>query len=348
MMKRNFVVALLLLAVLPVTAAWAEDEFKFYGALKASVNATDDGAKNSLSVSNNDSRVGIKGNKDLDNSLSVVYQVELGVDLSEREGVNSGRNSFIGLKGNFGKGLIGQHDTPLKDVRGHGAELFDDTIAGARSMISAVADEGGDKLDTLVKNAIFYYTPKMSGTQVFLLYSTDNSKDPAKPDDNDFDLFGASVTYLKGPLYLALGVESESNPGADDTDAVRLGGSYNFGVFRIGGIIESADNGNNNSLTRDAFVLNGRYDISKKTWVGIQVGMVEDYDGSSDTGGSNISLGIEHKLAKPTTIYAVLSATSNDIGASFGLAQGGIQDTVTAATPGDSVSGVSVGIVHKF
>ena len=347
-MKQNFIIAILLSVVFPVTAAWAEDEFKFYGAIKASVNATDDGADNSLSVSNNDSRIGIKGNKDLENNLSVVYQIELGVDTTERNGIDSGRNSFLGLKGNFGKALLGQHDTPLKDIRGHGAELFDDTIGGARSMISAVADEGGAKLDNRVKNAIFYYTPKMSGTQVFLLYSADNSKDPAKPDDNDNDLFGASVTYLKGPLYLGLGVENRSNPGADDTESIRLAGSYKFGLFQIGGIIESADNGNNDSLTRDAYVINGRYNISKKTLIGIQFGMVEDYDGSSDTGGSNISLGIEHKLAKPTTVYAVLSATSNDVGASFGLAQGGIQDRVTAATPGDSVSGVSVGIVHKF
>lgn len=334
--------------LVPSSITFAEDGYKFYGAIKASVNSTNDGSETELSVSNNSTRVGLKGNQQVKDNLDVIYQIELGVDNTERAKIDSGRNTYIGLKGNFGRVMVGQHDTPYKDIRDHGAELFNDTIAGSRSIISAVADAGGAKIDNRVKNAIMYYSPTLSGSQLFVLYSTDNQKTPDTPDNNENDLISASAIYKEGPIYLGLGLEKKSNPGSDDTESIRLVARYKFAQFQVGGIIESADNGNNNSLTRDAAAVNARYNLDSKTWIGIQIAMAEDYDGSSNTGGTNISLGIEHKLAKPTSVYAVLSMTQNDDNAAFGLSQGGIQDTVVAAINGEDVRGASVGIVHKF
>ena len=341
-------ITLLMFILLYSIAGSANPEYKVYGAIKASIDSTSDGADTDLSVSNNSTRVGLKGQMDTNSKLAVVYQIELGVDVTERSKIDSGRNSYIGVKGDFGKFLIGQHDTPLKDVRIGGTELFNDTLAGSRSIISAVADAGGAKIDNRVKNAIMYYSPKMAGTQVFLLYSADNSKTPASPDDNDADLSGASVTYKAGGFYIGVGLENKSNPGSVDTEAVRLATSYKFNQFQVGGVIESADNGDNDSLTRDAIALNTRYFIDKTTWAGIQIAKADSFDGSSNTGATNISVGVEHKLAKPTTVFLVISSTNNDAGASFGLSQGGVQDAVTAANPGDQVRGLSVGMVHKF
>jgi len=347
-MKNKILVGFVLIQIFSISSVWADDHLEFYGAIKVSLDSTNDGGDTDLSVSNNSTRVGIKGKQNLDNNLKVVYQLELGIDVTERTKIDSGRNSFIGLESSFGKVLLGQHDTPLKDLRAHGAELFNDTLAGSRSMISAISDGSGAKIDNRVKNAIMYYSPKKAGVQVFLLYSADNSKNPDSPDNNDNDLYGASVTVQMGPVYVGFGLENKSNPGAVDIEAYRLTGSYKFSSFQFGAILETVDNSNNDTLSRDAFALNGRYNISPKTWVGLQWLIAGDYDGSSNTGGQNYSLGIEHRMAKTTTVFAVLSTTNNDSDASFGLAQGGIQDAVTAATPGDSVSGVSFGIVHKF
>jgi predicted porin len=326
----------------------ADEEWQFYGAIKTSINTTNDGSDSNLSVSNNSTRVGLKGKKLLENNLKLIYQIEMGADTTERSKFDSGRNSFIGLEHQAGKFLVGQHDTPLKDVRAYGSELFNDTLAGARSMLSAVADDGGTKIDKRAKNAIMYYSPKMANTQVFLLYSTDDAKLPESPDNNDNELVGGSIMYREGGLYVGLGIEKASNMNAADTEAVRIATSYKFGAFQLGGVVETVDNGDNDSLTRDAGAINLRYNISQNTYAGIQYGMVTDYEGSTDTGGSNISLGVVHQLAKSTSIYAVTAFTNNEDNASFGLAQGGIQDTVVAAQPGDDVRGASVGIVHKF
>ena len=347
-MKTISSIALLLFVLLYSLTSSANEEYKVYGAIKASVDSTSDGSDTDLSVSNNSTRVGLKGQMKTDINLSLVYQIELGVDVTERSKLDSGRNSYIGIKGDFGRFLIGQHDTPLKDIRIGGTELFNDTLAGSRSIISAVADDGGAKIDNRVKNAIMYYSPSMAGTQVFLLYSADNSKTPDSPDDNDADLSGVSVTHKTGGFYIGVGLENKSNPGSVDTEALRIATSFKFNQFQVGAVIESADKGVNDSLTRDAFALNGRYFINKTTWAGIQFAKADSFDGSSNTGATNISAGIQHKLAKPTTVFVVVSSTNNDAGASFGLSQGGVQDAVTAANPGDQVRGLSVGLVHKF
>ena len=242
--------------------------------------------------------------------------------------------------------MVGQHDTPFKDVRDHGSVLFTDTVADARSIISAVADSADAKLDDRVRNAIMYYSPKVNNTQLFILYSADTTAG-GTTDDNDNDLSSISVIHRHGPLYIGLGYQNKALAG-DDLTATRVAASYKFGEIQVGGIFETSDAGNNNSLTRDAIALNLRYNLSKKTWAGVQIGQAEEYDGSSDTGATNISLGVVHKLADKTKVYVVASATENDDNAQFGLSQGGIQDKTTAFAPGDTVSGISTGIEHKF
>ena len=277
----------------------------------------------------------------------MVYQLEMEFDTTERSNFNSGRNSFIGAKGSFGKVAVGQHDTPLKKVRGKGAVIFGDTIADARSILSAVADSSGTKLDDRVRNAIFYYSPKFSNTQVFLLYSADTTSG-GTTDDNDNDLSSASIVHKNGPLYVGLAYQNKAIAGGDDLTVSRIAFSYKTGALRFGGVAESADAGSNNSLTRDAFALNLRYDVNAKTWAGVQVAQADDYDGSTDTGATNVSFGVYRKLGDKTNVYVVASSTNNDDNAQFGLSQGGIQDKTTAFAAGEKVTGVSTGIEHKF
>lgn len=324
----------------------ASDEYKFYGAFKVSINATDDGDQSNLSASNNSSRIGIKGGKNLQQDLDLIYQLEMEFDTTEREKFNSGRNSFIGVKTAYGKIMVGQHDTPLKDVRDKGADIFGDTIADVRSIISAIANDDGTHLDDRARNAIIYYSPKVNNTRLFALYSADTSAS-GSTDDNDNDLSSVSIVHHNGPLYLGIAYQNKALAG-DDLTVTRVAASYKFGDYQIGGVAEASDAGSNNSLTRDAAALNLRYNLNPKTWTGIQLGQAKDYDGSSNTGATNVSLGIYHSLADKTKVYVVASATNNDDNASFGLSQGGIQDKTVAFAPGDNVAGVSTGIVHKF
>ena len=321
----------------------------FYGAFHLSINSIDDGKDSNITVGSNDSKIGLKGTHKLPKELDLIYQLEMEFDSSERNGFSGGRNSFVGLKGSFGKFMIGQHDTPLKEVRENGAELFDDSIAGSRSIISAVSGDLGAKLDDRAKNAIMYFSPSVNDTEVFVLYSADMDPGDETVDNNDNDLTSVNVVHVSGPLYVGVGYENKSMPTAsDDLTATRVGFSYDLGQYKVGGIYESSDAGNGNVLTRDAFELNFVYKISDQTWAGIQIGKADDYDGSSDTGATNITVGVEHSLDDNTSFYVVATSTSNDDNAQFGLAQGGNQDRVIAAAPGDTVTGIATGVSYKF
>jgi len=330
--------------------AFAEGESPtFYGKFNLSLNSIDDGTDSNLTVGSNDSKAGFKGTHKLPKELELVYQLEMEFDSSERNAFSGGRNSFVGLKGSFGRVMLGQHDTPLKEVRENGAELFDDSIAGSRSIISAVSGDLGAKLDDVAKNAVMYISPEINNTEVFVLYSTDMEPGDETVDNNDNDLVSANIVHINGPLYVGVGFENKSMPAAtDDLKATRVGFAYDFGQYKIGGIYETSDAGTNNVLTRDAFELNFVYKISGNTWAGIQYGQVDDYDGSSKTGASNISVGVEHQLDDNTSFYVVATSTSNDDNAQYGLAQGGNQDRVIAATPGDSVTGIATGVAYSF
>jgi len=71
------------------------------------------------------SRLGVRGSEDLGNGLKAVYQIELGVDITNatrdtniangnRANGFAFRNTFVGLAGDWGTFLLGRHDTPAE------------------------------------------------------------------------------------------------------------------------------------------------------------------------------------------------------------------------------------------
>ena len=69
-------------------------------------------------VSDNKSRVGIKGQYQIQPDLTLLYQVEFGVDLVDQHKASNnfiiGRDAFIGLKSQHGTLFMGRMNTPFK------------------------------------------------------------------------------------------------------------------------------------------------------------------------------------------------------------------------------------------
>ena len=74
-------------------------------------------------LKSNASRLGVKGNFEITEKITGIYQVEYQIDL---EASPTTRNTFLGLKGSFGTFKLGKHDTPLKLAQLE-ADLFNDT-----------------------------------------------------------------------------------------------------------------------------------------------------------------------------------------------------------------------------
>ena len=74
-------------------------------------------------LKSNASRLGVRGDFRINDNITGIYQAEYQVDL---EASPTTRNTFLGLKGNFGTIKAGKHDTPLKLAQ-LDADLFNDT-----------------------------------------------------------------------------------------------------------------------------------------------------------------------------------------------------------------------------
>ena len=169
-------------------------------------------------------RVGIKGSEDLGGGLKAIYQVELGISLSNitgdgyiangdrvtangnraKDGVNV-RNSFVGLAGNFGTFLVGRHDTPLKISTGK-LDLFADTLADYNYTIGFQ--------DVRADSTVAYISPSFSGFQfagavIPSLGATPIGWGvPGDAPDGIADAYSLALIYSNGPFYAGAGYES--------------------------------------------------------------------------------------------------------------------------------------------
>ena len=118
-MKKTLIA--LTLAALPVAAS---ADVILYGQIKAGVEVSQtktkvDGVETKSDtgsqIADFGSRIGFKGHEQLGNNLNAIWQVENNVNVAGG-GDWAGRESFIGLEGNFGKIRAGKLETQLKSM----------------------------------------------------------------------------------------------------------------------------------------------------------------------------------------------------------------------------------------
>ena len=100
---------------------------KIYGKLNLSIDYDGgNGASTNSDLISNASRVGMKGDFEINDKLTGIYQLEYQVDVANNSSSTfKTRNSFLGITGNFGTIRLGTYDTPLKRA-GLKADLFND------------------------------------------------------------------------------------------------------------------------------------------------------------------------------------------------------------------------------
>ena len=100
---------------------------KIYGKLNLSIDYDGgNGASTNSELISNASRVGMKGDFEINDKLTGIYQLEYQVDVANNSSSTfKTRNSFLGITGNFGTIRVGTYDTPLKRA-GLKADLFND------------------------------------------------------------------------------------------------------------------------------------------------------------------------------------------------------------------------------
>jgi predicted porin len=346
-MKKSLI-ALAIASAVSAPAFAATSNVDIYGKLNYSASFLFDQADSESDVqfTSNSSRIGFKGSEDLGGGLSAIWQIENSLNIDEGNGNWASRNTFLGVKGDWGTVLGGKHDTPLKLV-GRAVDLFGDGIADSRNVMG-----GGS--DARASNVVAYISPSFSGFSFIGAYVTDfPGNTTTAPDADSKDVWNVNATYSNGPLYIGGAYGDGNGHEAAGLGAQwRLAAGYTFGNFKVVGqydnLEDDAAGGQNGDY--DAWMLGASYTMGNMVFKGNY--MMGEFDGPGGASPEQWTVGMDYNLSKRTSVYALYVAAeefnnASGVGSLGGGA--GISDINTSCGTCDGdISAFSVGIVHSF
>ena len=254
-------------------------------------------------LKSNASRIGVKGDKSLnDDGLSAVYQLEWEVDFTDKDSKNGdgdnilkARNSFIGLTGGFGTVVVGTHDTPLKKAQGK-IDIFGDLEGDIKHLI---------KGENRVNNVLQYSSPKLADAVVanIAIVPGEETEDGSDVDNGVADAISASLVYKTDDLYAAFAIDDS----VGGLDTIRLVGQVKVQDAKIGLLYQVSEPSEGAGDDEDGIILSASYKIGQET-LKFQYGVSD----MKEKGLEQVSVGIDHKLAKKTKLYAFLTNTTAD------------------------------------
>lgn len=177
------------------------------------------------------SRLGFRGTEDLGNGVSAVFNIENGYSpdtgMMGQGGRLFGRQSWVGLKGDFGTVRLGRGWTPTYCLLTDVIDPFEDALSGAagaflgRNIFSAI--------DIRMQNTVFY-AKSFGGFKADLGYSLGETAGNASANRQ----VSTAFTYSTGPLTAVLGYHDVKDAnGAGSSKLTMAGGTYNFGVAKV-------------------------------------------------------------------------------------------------------------------
>lgn len=320
-----------------------------YGTIQPSIDimTVDNGATDDTitTMQSNASRIGFKGSEDLGNGLKAVFKIETQFNAVEGN-FDGGRDTYVGLKGDFGTVVFGKKDTAYKSSTGK-MDSFSFTIGDYNAIMGMV--NGGDDVDANNRDnrTINYMSPNFNGFKVNANYTLNDSDDTLPA--GDLDGVGEGVTqatttasyslatsYNNGPLMVVAAYEKQKNTG----EFWKIGASYKIDAATVKAIYEKAeaDGGSDNKN----FLIGVDYKLNGNTTLMADYIVAGDY-ASNDSGADMLNVGVKYTLSKRTSIMGVYSVLDNETNGLY-RNDAGYGDV----TGSDKVSGFSVRLQHKF
>jgi len=303
--------------------------------------------KSKVSLSSNASRLGFKGDEELGNGLTALWQFEQEVAFDTGVFPSGARQTFVGLSGGFGTVLTGKLDTPYKSTTGQ-YDIFSDTKADYNAIMGSA--NGSILFDNRASNTVAYVSPNLNGFTGKLAYIFSDMKSndnlPMSKGQNVRDGYSASGNYATGPLNLSAAYEvlkrASTVPGGRDLEAWNVGGSYTIlDATTVALIYENVDLGGSNT-DRNAIYGNVAYRMGDTT-LKLAVAQADKLGSGTSNGATQISVGASQSMSKNTELYALYSQISNDNAGAYGFKYG-----PDNAVVGKDEDVFSIGINHKF
>jgi len=279
----------LLLLVVTNTTFAVDLNTKLYGKFNVSYDFLDVLDNDWVS---NASRIGFKGNYPVTGGMQIVYQLEQGVDLmhggTSKDTLFSTRNSYIGIRGRYGRFVFGTHDTPLKMSQGK-IDQFNDTLGDVKDAFVG---------EVRARDAFMYNSPQFGrGIQFNVMY--------VESDDYFDSSQSYSVTFKDKKLYLAAAFDDDMRRN-DRTvsrtlvfDTYRLAGQYSFDNLKLGTVFQSSEVQNvEGGKWQEAMSVSAAYKLASFTF--------RAQYGDSDIVIKDLqllSLGVDYHLNKMSRLY---------------------------------------------
>lgn len=332
-----------------------------YGQAHLSVDSVDNGQYTTTVLASNASRLGVKADAEIGHGLTAVLQYEMGVDLSGNgsnddgnggdfninagNGNNNGlftsaRDSFVGVKGNFGSVLAG--NLPGVNQWMYDYNLFADQIGDLGNIWGMAAP-----LPDRASNTVAYFIPTvvdgLSG-DVAYVFNQNTANNGLTTTGVLVKLNYENSGFKVGVGYLSLSDDSSTN----DPSEIAITGSYTADNFSIGGGYMQAKNvsGTNSDKDRTSYNVGGSYTLLAITLKAQYTALSDDVANSN---ANQISVGADYAVSKDATVYIAYASTSNDAAAAYGP-NGWGHGKSAYGTPvaGQDPSAFSLGLVYKF
>ena len=235
-MKKSIITTALL--AVASGAVSAQSNVVFYGVLDLGVSVDGGATSQSASSANQvrvtsgmatQSRWGFRGTEDLGGGLAAFFVIEGGIHAdtgtSTQNNTIFGRNTAVGLRGNFGTVSIGVQDTPLFTTLNTVVDPLRNGIIRSNNLMAPTGFRTG--------NSILYRSPDIAGFSGDLMYVPGE----VPGDSAASRAWGGSFGYSKGPFNARLAHHRRNNDtqtlkGLDDARNTLLGANYNFGPLR--------------------------------------------------------------------------------------------------------------------
>lgn len=334
------------------------------------------------------SRIGFRGERKVGGETAAYFHLEAGVALDNGQTTNHSSNvsnpdsgavsaagqassgvalfsrqSYVGLKGNWGDLRFGRDYVPLYNAVVSPSDPF--TIGGATAY-RLVSGSTAGRFD----NAFQYTTPKFKGAEAKIMYSAGMENNTATEvgiastggacntingaADNSATCWGngpqsegkgvsASLTYAEGPLFVgaayldylrAGGVTGTANENIQ-RKAYTLGATYNFGIAKVYGLyVRGKDTQSGVAVVNTPTTARGTTLDNAIYWLGVSVPFWDkhtfravyanlDERLARDRDSSQFGLGYEYAFDKQTDFYAYWARVTNQNGGGNTLLAGG-------------------------
>jgi predicted porin len=297
----------------------------------------------------------IEGSEDLGGGLSMGFRVMQEFVLSSRNyasqatattgGVDTSQTNFTDtyafVKGGFGELRFGAVTFASRDLSG----IY--RFNGDFGRISTVFTSAGND----VNNSIQYTSPDISGF-TFSVATGKEEVNGSKAVAGKSS--GGILRYTAGPVRLGVSQTTQSVAKTADLSSgavakakeTMFGGSYDFGMIKIGAVIAKDTPKGGAACTTLATCETDGTSVHFDMPVGKGINAFGSYNTYSsklvDGDGTGVSLGVSQSLSKRTKLFAVYNKNDNDAAATYVYRNG-----PTAAVGSDNSRAV-VGVSHTF